>query len=226
MATICHHLNEKQCSNTSKHSEATIAACILDESCYMSGKYLELLAYFFALSSVGLLVVLGWLKSRRSLNRCTITRYVVLVIYLAGLAALTIAPSTRFRLNNTISHVNLVPFAHSWEWYRDATIYQSKIGLHVFYLNLVGNIALFLPFGFLLRWMFKQNLGRTILVTAGISIFVELIQLMMRVWHYYRHVDVDDVLLNIMGALIGGTIALLIRKLGFPKRFHCDANSA
>ena len=68
--------------------------------------------------------------------------------------------------------------------------------------ELVGNVLLFVPFGFLLpllvpamrRWW--QVLG----VSAGVSLAIELYQL---AWPGVRKASVNDVLMNALGALLG-----------------------
>jgi glycopeptide antibiotics resistance protein len=75
--------------------------------------------------------------------------------------------------------------------------------------NVCGNIALFIPIGFLgvlaLRW-------RTAAVTAAATVFsavIELAQLTVG----GRWVDVDDVLLNCLGALVGAVAASMATRI-------------
>jgi glycopeptide antibiotics resistance protein len=67
--------------------------------------------------------------------------------------------------------------------------------------NIGGNIVLFLPFGFLLplawRW-FSQPL-KLILAAFLCSLFLETLQLLFALGNF----DVDDLLLNLCGALVG-----------------------
>ncbi|WP_082220411.1 VanZ family protein [Domibacillus robiginosus] len=72
------------------------------------------------------------------------------------------------------------------------------------YLNIVGNIVLFLPYGLALGLIFTR--GRLIKVGASGAIFsvvIELIQLFVP----NRWTDIDDVLLNTFGSLLGGAFA-------------------
>lgn len=68
-------------------------------------------------------------------------------------------------------------------------------------LNLVANVAAFLPLGMLLPCAFHKTdtIGRTLLLSMGLSIAIELFQLVT----YTGSCDIDDVLLNTLGALLG-----------------------
>lgn len=76
--------------------------------------------------------------------------------------------------------------------------------------QVVFNVLLFMPFGFLLRTMFR---GGFILATVGgfgISLFIELTQ-KTGIWGLmpcaYRLFDVDDLMTNTAGALLGSIVA-------------------
>ena len=69
------------------------------------------------------------------------------------------------------------------------------------FLNLEGNVIGFLPFGFFLP-ILSRRLRNGAVVTAlgfGLSLLVESIQLVFKVGCF----DVDDLILNTLGAAIG-----------------------
>ena len=68
-------------------------------------------------------------------------------------------------------------------------------------INLGGNIIMFIPLGFLLPKVFRKlsSLPRILLITAGIITAVELIQLFTLV----GSCDIDDLILNVLGAALG-----------------------
>ncbi|WP_308447211.1 VanZ family protein [Alkalihalobacterium chitinilyticum] len=75
---------------------------------------------------------------------------------------------------------------------------------------LLGNIVLFMPFGFLLPFAMKQLKKVILKVTiAGciISIFIESSQFMFT----YRVANIDDVILNTFGALVGVLLFVSLR---------------
>lgn len=70
------------------------------------------------------------------------------------------------------------------------------------------NIVLFLPLGFLLPLIWPENdrLGRVLLFGAALSLVIELSQLLN-----IRSTDIDDLLLNTLGALLGFLLFRLYR---------------
>ena len=91
--------------------------------------------------------------------------------------------------------------------FKELTRYE--IGSHLFYRNILGNIALFAPFGFFSSYYLNLDKKRyIILLTFFISLVIEVIQLQIG-----RAFDVDDVILNIIGGLIGYFIYVLINKV-------------
>lgn len=95
-----------------------------------------------------------------------------------------------------------------------------SLGLRQFVIQIIGNIALFFPMGFLLPILFgKVNSYKRVLSIASIiSILVELIQLTMIliVKFNLRAFDVNDIMLNIMGALLGYAFQIFTYKFILP----------
>ena len=80
------------------------------------------------------------------------------------------------------------------------------------WLNLAGNVAMFVPLGFLLPLATRLRRPGTTLTCAAWSVVLELAQLGLG-----RNLDVDDVLLNTVGGLLGATLALaLVARWGRP----------
>lgn len=79
------------------------------------------------------------------------------------------------------------------------------------WLNIMLNIAMFVPLGFLLpvlcRWADKWN--RMLLAGFGTSMLVEVIQLITRRGIF----DIDDLFTNTLGAMLGWSILMLLRTL-------------
>lgn len=80
-------------------------------------------------------------------------------------------------------------------------------------LQLVLNVALFVPLGFFVRALFKRGIVVAFLSGAALSLFIECTQL-TGVWGLYpcayRVFDVVDLMTNTLGALVGVTLALLL----------------
>ncbi len=95
--------------------------------------------------------------------------------------------------------INLIPLVNLLDYPAKASIL----------LNVIGNIAMFIPLGIVWPYVFK-HLNTHIKVIAagvGVSFSIELLQLPF----YERVSDVDDLLLNSLGFLIGYGIYLLAK---------------
>ena len=91
--------------------------------------------------------------------------------------------------------------------FKEITRYTA--GSHLFYRNVIGNIVLFIPFGFLTSYYLDLEKKRyNILLTLFISIVIETIQLSIG-----RAFDIDDIILNIVGSFIGCLLYRLIDRI-------------
>lgn len=91
-------------------------------------------------------------------------------------------------------------------------------------LQLVLNVALFVPLGFFVRWLGARGVVVAALVGLAVSGFIETTQL-TGVWGLYecayRVFDVDDLLMNTAGAVIGSWLGLVV-----PRRMRGVGRSA
>ena len=91
--------------------------------------------------------------------------------------------------------------------FKELTRYQ--IGTKLFYRNIIGNIIMFIPFGFFTSYYLKLNKKSIIFyLTLVVSIVIELIQLKIG-----RAFDVDDIILNMAGSLIGYFVYRLVDRV-------------
>lgn len=120
-------------------------------------------------------------------------------------AAITIIPTHIARLRSPHSdHVNLIPLEYSFKCVLQA--HRLHPDLMAFCLrNTLGNIVLFLPLGILLPLTFARfrSLKRVMAIAFCLSLSIETIQFFSRFIGSPRAVDIDDVLLNTLGACLG-----------------------
>lgn len=101
---------------------------------------------------------------------------------------------------NASAGINLIPF-------REITRYT--IGSKLFFYNVIGNIALFIPFGYFVSDKIKaKKTHQIIIVSAIISLTAEIIQ-----YKIGRAFDIDDILLNVTGAIIGFITYISIQEI-------------
>lgn len=79
--------------------------------------------------------------------------------------------------------------------------YKNLVGMKAVIINLLGNIAAFMPFGFLVPILRKKPVGvfLILLLSFDLSMLIEVMQLIFKVGSF----DVDDLLLNTIGGLVG-----------------------
>jgi glycopeptide antibiotics resistance protein len=135
-------------------------------------------------------------------------------IYLVVVAAFTIIPTRISRLRSPHSdHINLVPLGYSFTCFLQDQ--RAHPNITTFCLrNTLGNIVLFLPLGSLLPLTFVRfrSLKQLLAVAVCLSLSIETIQFFSRFIGSLRAVDIDDVLLNTLGACLGFAIYRFIRR--------------
>ena len=101
---------------------------------------------------------------------------------------------------------NLVPLKEITRYFR----YYRTLGMTLFLINIVGNIAAFMPFGFFLPIISRRSRKWYNTVSFGLvfSLTLETLQLVLRVGSF----DVDDMLLNTIGAALGFWVYKLVQR--------------
>ena len=106
-----------------------------------------------------------------------------------------------FQDNNNISSNNLIPFRE---------MFRYDFGSRLFLKNVLGNIIMFLPYGFFTSYFLKEKRLIPILaLTVITSLTIESTQLMIG-----RVFDIDDILLNVVGGVLGHYLYILTLKIG------------
>ena len=99
------------------------------------------------------------------------------------------------------ANINLVPLATVWEFLRGLLGFgESSLRVHAL-INLAGNVVMFVPLGVLPVLLFPRlrRFWRLLLMALAVILWVEAVQLFSLLGTF----DVDDVLLNLVGAAIG-----------------------
>ncbi len=112
---------------------------------------------------------------------------------------------------NTSGGYNLIPFTE---------ITRYEVGSKLFMYNVIGNIVIFIPFGYFVSGYIKASKVSHILAVSVISsLTVEVVQLQIG-----RSFDIDDIILNVCGAIIGFLlyIGLCAIKKHLPKFLQRD----
>lgn len=134
------------------------------------------------------------------------------VLYLLGLAAITLSPNPNSRLRAEATagfelRPNLAALTCS-----SATLPSASNSRAHCMQNAVGNVLLFVPLGFLIPLVWSRlRFWRAVQIAIDLSVSVELVQYLSRVWGSYRSTDINDVILNGLGACFGLVLVSLLR---------------
>lgn len=112
---------------------------------------------------------------------------------------------------NANSGLNLVPFTE---------IFRYEVGSKLFIFNVIGNIIIFIPFGYFVSGYVKASkVSHILFISVITSLTVELVQLQIG-----RSFDIDDIMLNVVGSIIGFLlfIGLTAIKKHLPRFFQSD----
>lgn len=137
--------------------------------------------------------------------------YILLLIYLLFLSE----AYGRKDFSQRAYQYNLIPFQEIKRFW----IYRERVGYFASFLNLGGNVIGFLPFGFFLpviSYRFRNG-WLTGILGFSLSLLVETVQLVCKVGCF----DVDDLMLNTLGAVLGYVIfriCNLIRRWLYEKK--------
>lgn len=191
--------------------------------------YHYFMSYIGKLAAWMLLVLLleiaaYYIYRRRRPSKAAVYK-MVFAAYLAGLFSQTIFPVIEFGIlsstgkpyldiyfmRGSLAGVNLFPFRTILEQLSGRNEYLGAKDIFVnAVINFAGNICLFVPVGFLLPEISKRfrDVRNALAVCLAISAFIEIIQFFTG-----RSMDVDDIILNSLGAVGGCLLWRLV--------YHC-----
>lgn len=163
---------------------------------------------FVGLAVVTLIVVIVSKRSKKEISLADIASFFCLVVYLNIIMQLTLLG----RKDGSRIGVELSLFGYLGEgqFSRQMLMYA------------VLNVFLFVPYGFIVRWLpwfRKQKESVSILLTTMVcfasSLLIEMIQLITKRGYY----ELEDLVCNTLGGLIGGVLFTLVYRLfeGFWK---------
>ena len=164
-----------------------------------------------AFAAIWLLVrILVWIRNRKInwkreallllmfVNLAVIIRFVFFPRALAEshIQPLVFDPETAWPFR-----INIVPFVHLFQYGNTRDIIW----------NVVGNTAMFIPSGIVLPVVYKKldNFGKVVAAGAFISFCIEILQLPFA----SRASDIDDLIMNTLGVVIGYGIYAAARRV-------------
>lgn len=106
-----------------------------------------------------------------------------------------------FQDDTTWSSNNFIPFKE---------IMRYNMGSRLFFKNVIGNMVMFLPYGFFVSYYLdNKKLSLTFTLTLITSVAIETVQLIIG-----RVFDIDDIILNVIGGTLGFYIYHIFDMIG------------
>ena len=102
--------------------------------------------------------------------------------------------------DNNYGLSNFIPFKE---------MFRYKIGSRLFIKNIIGNILLFLPYGYFASdYLKSKKVGIIAFLTLLVSLTIEIVQL-----YIGRTFDIDDCILNTCGGILGFYLYTILDKI-------------
>ena len=166
------------------------------------GYVINMISYMIITFPIYLIIRFCILKKKQiKINWYRETLLFVFVMFIVGLASQTIIPKFEFGINGFgivktgIHETNFIPFKVIVETYNEVFVNGY---INYFIINFLGNIILFIPFGFIIPTLWNVSNKKVITIGFCSSLFIEVCQLFLT-----RGTDVDDLILNTIGVCLG-----------------------
>ena len=128
------------------------------------------------------------------------------IAYVATVLALTILPISISNFQNPKEPgYNFVPIINTSKYLIASLASTDPMMAKFAIANIIGNLVLFIPFGIFLPLLFSacRSIKKLMLISFCCSFSIEMIQLILIQFGTYRTADIDDILLNTLGAMLG-----------------------
>ncbi|MBJ7948911.1 VanZ family protein [Bacillus cereus group sp. N24] len=166
--------------------------------------------------------ILIGMKNKKNVNWWKELIRFLFVVYICMVVAVTLFPlpiGFPSSAENLSRSVNIIPFASI---FKDIGQIGSAYDGDVLFMiglivrNVGGNVLLLIPLGFLapIIWDTYKKIKNTILLGFTISVSIELLQLIESLFSgSARITDIDDVICNVLGSIVGYFIYKITLKL-------------
>lgn len=161
------------------------------------------------------IVRVHWLRGHNGgLNPAREIVMALFVLFMLGLLTLTFQKGEEYLKSRTLAQawdrlqngegVNFIPF-HT---IRNYVKHGRAAKVNFIWVNIIGNIVMFIPWGLglPLLWRKFRSAWKVTIMSFILPVCIEFCQLFVG-----RTVDVDDVILNFTGGIIGGLLYLILR---------------
>ena len=167
----------------------------------------SIVVYLLALIILLIVEISRFIKAKRNKRKffCLKEFFVVMFqVYLALLISVTLFPLRISDIKVNLL-VNFIPIVNS---VKDLMMTINSMGFFMvkfWVINILGNIILLAPLAFIMPVISKKfrSLKSVVILCFCTSLFIEFLQFLSLFIGNLRSVDIDDIILNTLGAFIG-----------------------
>lgn len=154
------------------------------------------------------------LMKYKAINPVRIAVNYVAILYFLCLFALVFLPLPDMAKASQLSgyKIQLIPFRFLADIIKESPLVITNIHtyipaiFHRAVLQVVFNVIMTIPFGMLLSYYFEFDAKKVFISSLGLTLFIEIGQLTGLFFIYsgsYRFCDIDDIMANTLGGVIG-----------------------
>ncbi len=157
--------------------------------------------FTWPMTIISLVIIVSFRISYIIKNKERVVLYKELLMLSFIIYILCLFQVVTFRDDTAWSSNNFIPFKE---------IFRYNFLSPLFFKNVLGNLIMFLPYGFFISYYFKNKKPYLVIILTLIASFsIELVQMSIG-----RVFDVDDILLNLIGGLLGFASYLGLERIG------------
>lgn len=181
----------------------------------------RIVVYLLALIILLIVEISRFIKAKRNKRKffCLKEFFVVMFqVYLALLISVTLFPLRISDIKVNLL-VNFIPIVNS---VKDLMMTINSMGFFMvkfWIINILGNIIILAPLAFIMPVISKKfrSLKSVVILCFCTSLFIEFLQFLSLFIGNLRSVDIDDIILNTLGAFIGFGAFKILSRFSFFK---------
>ena len=167
----------------------------------LSNTIQQVINFTWPMVIISVVIMVSFRISYLIMNKEKFVLYKELLMLIFGVYILCLFQVVTFQDDTAWASNNFIPFKE---------ILRYSITSRLFIKNVLGNMIMFLPFGFFVSYYLKvEKIHMPVVLTLIASLSIELVQLSIG-----RVFDVDEIILNLLGGIMGYFVYSILRIIG------------
>ena len=167
----------------------------------LSNTIQQVINFTWPMVIISVVIMVSFRISYLIMNKEKFVLYKELLMLIFGVYILCLFQVVTFQDDTAWASNNFIPFKE---------ILRYSITSRLFIKNVLGNMIMFLPFGFFVSYYLKvEKIHMPVVLTLIASLSIELVQLSIG-----RVFDVDVIILNLLGGIMGYFVYSILRIIG------------